>query len=60
MNTKDLVERIKTEVIKRSTEHSGSTAGSDLNDVKLSIIEFKDILYDTLMKLEMEELKSRY
>lgn len=60
MKLEDLVVRIRTEVIKKSIERCGSPPGSDLDNVKLSIVEFKDILYDTLKKLEIEELESRW
>ena len=57
METKDLVQRIREEVIHNAINKSKSFAGNDLNNVKLSIIEFKDILYDTLRKIELEEVE---
>lgn len=37
-----------------------SKPGDNLSKVNLSIMQFKDILYDTLMNLEVEDVKQRW
>lgn len=54
---RDLMTIIRESVMSNLIEKSGSFAGSDLNDVKLSIIQIKDVLYKTLMDIEIDKVK---
>ena len=58
--TRDLMTIIKESVMNNLIEKSGSSAGSDLNDIKLSIIQIKDVLYKTLMDIEIDKIKEIY
>ena len=39
---------------------SNSYAGSDLNKVMFSFIEIKDVLYQTLMNIEINRIKEKW
>ncbi len=56
----NLIDIIKEKVMSNLIERTGSTAGSDLNDVKLSIIQIKDVLYITLKDIEIEQIEDKY
>ncbi len=57
---KNLYEIVRNEVMSNLIEKSSSTGGSDLNEVRMSIMEIKDVLYDTLMKIEIRDVRERW
>lgn len=56
MKYKEIKDRVLTNII----EEAGSIIGEDLNEVKLSVIQIRKVLYSTLKELEMETIDEEY
>ena len=57
---KDLIQIIRKEVMKKLIDKAGSECGNDLTKVNLNIMEIKDVLYSTLMDIEIIEVKDKW
>ena len=60
MEEKKLIDIVRKEVIQKAIIKAGGLGGDNLNDKKVSIVELKDILYSTLMDIELKEVKERW
>jgi hypothetical protein len=60
MESKNLVEIVREQVMKNLLHSSKTPAGSDLNHVMFSFVQVKEILYSTLMEIEISDVKERW
>lgn len=60
MRLEDVIKRIRKETVEGIMKKANSLPGNDLNDVKLSINEAREVLYGVLENIELEVVKERW
>lgn len=60
MDISELVKRVSIDFPSKLLSKSESIAGSDLNKVMFSFVQVKEILYQSLMDIEIEEIRKKW
>ena len=56
----NLIDIIKDTVIDNVIKRGNGNPGENLSEIKLSIMEFREIFYNTLRDIEIEQIKEKW
>ena len=58
--SKRLIDIIKEQVMEKVIDKTNCKIGNDLSTGFLNVLQIKEILYTTLMNIEIQEIKDKY